>query len=109
MRIGLFCRVLFGLAVIALSAPLALAQSVADFYKGKTITLILTSGAGGGYDALARTLAPYLTSHIPGNPMVIVKNMPGAGGLTAANYLYNVAVKDGTVVGGAQNNIPFEP
>ncbi len=87
----------------------ALAQPVADFYKGKTVTLLLSSAAGGGYDALARTLANYLGRHIPGSPAVIVKNMAGAGGIVATNYLYNVAPKDGTTIGGVQNNTPFEP
>ncbi len=107
MRIGLFCRVLF--ALVALGAQPAPAESVADFYKGKTITLILSSGTGGGYDTLARVLAPYLPKYIPGSPTVIVKNMSGAGGLVAANHLYTVAAKDGTVIGGMQNNVPFEP
>src|SRR5712692_934046 len=87
----------------------ARAQSVADFYKGKTVTLLLSSAAGGGYDALARTIASHLGKHIPGAPAVIVRNMAGAGGIVATNYLYNVAPKDGTTVGGVQNNTPFEP
>jgi tripartite-type tricarboxylate transporter receptor subunit TctC len=96
-------------AVGALGAEPALAQSVADFYKGKTVTLIISSAAGGGYDALARTIANHLGKHIPGSPAVIVRNMAGAGGIVATNHLYSVAAKDGTVVGGVQNNTPFEP
>jgi tripartite-type tricarboxylate transporter receptor subunit TctC len=87
----------------------AKADSVADFYRGKTLTILISSGAGGGYDALARTLATYLPRHIPGSPTTVVKNMPGAGGIVATNYLYNVAPKDGLVIGGVQNNTPFEP
>jgi tripartite-type tricarboxylate transporter receptor subunit TctC len=109
MRISLLCRAVFALTAFVLASPPSWAEAVADFYKGKTVSIILSSGAGGGYDALARTLAPYLANHIPGNPTVIVKNMAGAGGLIAANNLYNVAAKDGTVIGGVQNNIPFEP
>jgi tripartite-type tricarboxylate transporter receptor subunit TctC len=90
-------------------ATSAQAQSAADFYKGKTVTLLISSAAGGGYDTLARTVANYLGRHIPGSPSVIVKNMAGAGGIVATNHLYNVAAKDGTVVGGVQNNTPFEP
>ncbi|MEA2987917.1 MAG: hypothetical protein QOG83_628 [Alphaproteobacteria bacterium] len=90
-------------------ASSAHAQTPADFYKGKTVTLLLSSATGGGYDALARTLANHLGKHIPGSPQVIVKNMAGAGGIVATNHLYNVAAKDGTVVGGVQNNTPFEP
>jgi tripartite-type tricarboxylate transporter receptor subunit TctC len=87
----------------------ALAQSPADFYRGKTVTLVISSATGGGYDALARVLANHLGRHIPGAPQVIVRNMAGAGGIVATNHLYNVAAKDGTVVGGVQNNTPFEP
>ncbi len=86
-----------------------LAQSPADFYKGQTVTIILSSAPGGGYDAVARTLAAHLPKHIPGNPTVVVKNMAGAGGIVAANFLYNVAPKDGLTIGGLQNNVPFEP
>jgi tripartite-type tricarboxylate transporter receptor subunit TctC len=96
-------------AVGALGLAPAHAQSVADFYKGKTVTLIISSAAGGGYDTLARTIANHLGKHIPGSPAVIVRNMAGAGGIVATNHLYSVAAKDGTVVGGVQNNTPFEP
>ena len=87
----------------------ASAQSVAEFYKGKTVTLIVSSAPGGGYDALSRTMAPHLSRHIPGNPTVVVRNMSGAGGIVAINHLFNVAAKDGTVIGSVQNNTPFEP
>lgn len=87
----------------------ALADDVADFYQGKTITVVISSSAGGGYDTLARTIARHLGDHIPGKPTLIVQNMPGAGGIVATNYLYNIAAKDGTVIGGVQNNTPFEP
>src|SRR5438105_6573059 len=73
------------------------------------VTLILGSAPGGGYDVLARTLAGHLSRHIPGSPQVVVRNMAGAGGIVATNYLYNVAPKDGTTIGGVQNNTPFEP
>ena len=97
------------LALGALFASPASAQSVAEFYKGKTISLIVSSAPGGGYDALSRTIAPHLSRHIPGNPSVVVRNMAGAGGILAVNHLFNVAAKDGTVIGGVQNNTPFEP
>ena len=107
----LSCRY-FG-ALLAAGAVLAAApsqaQSVAEFYKGKTVTLIVSSAPGGGYDALARTIAPHLSRHIPGNPTVVVRNMAGAGGIVAVNHLFNVAAKDGTVIGAVQNNTPFEP
>lgn len=110
MQLNLLRHVLCGFVAIgALYAEPARAQSAADFYKGKTVTIVISSGAGGGYDTLARTLAPHLSNHIPGSPTVIVKNMSGAGGLVAANHLYTVAAKDGSVIGGVQNNVPFEP
>ncbi len=96
------------IAAVASLTP-ASAQSVAEFYKGKTVTLIVSSATGGGYDALARTVAPHLARHIPGNPSVVVRNMSGAGGIVAVNHLFNVAAKDGTVIGCVQNNTPFEP
>jgi hypothetical protein len=89
--------------------PGALAQPAADFYKGKTVTLVVSSSPGGGYDIMSRTIAKYLGSHLPGNPRVLVQNMPGAGGIVAMNYFYNNAPKDGTVLGAMQNNTPFEP
>ncbi len=72
------------------------AQAASDFYKGKTITLLVGSTAGGGYDLYARTLARFLGAHIPGNPTVIVQNMPGAGSLTSVLYLDNAAPRNGT-------------
>ena len=97
------------LIIAALCASPALAQSPGEFYRGKTVALIVSSAPGGGYDALARTVAPHLSRHIPGNPAVVVRNMSGAGGIVAVNHLFNVAAKDGTVIGNVQNNTPFEP
>jgi tripartite-type tricarboxylate transporter receptor subunit TctC len=90
-------------------ANIAAADEVADFYRGKTVTLVVTNPAGGGYDLLARTIAPTLARHIPGNPSMIVQNMPGAAGLLATNHLYSIAAKDGTVIGSISNTVPFEP
>ena len=81
--------------VLGLASP-AGAQSVADFYKGKTFTIVAGSSAGGGLDLYARLLARHVGRHIPGAPTVIVQNMPGAGSLAAARHLYSVAPKDGT-------------
>lgn len=93
-----------------LAPTLAFAQqSVADFYRGKTVTLIVGFTAGGGYDLNARTLARHIGRHIPGNPNVIVQNMPGAGSLVSINYLANIAAKDGTVLGTFSRGIIFEP
>jgi tripartite-type tricarboxylate transporter receptor subunit TctC len=85
------------------------ADTVADFYKGKAVTVVVSSSAAGGYDTLARALARHIGKHLPGNPAFIVRNMPGAGGMTATNFLYNNADKDGSVIGLVQNNTPFEP
>lgn len=73
--------------------------AVESFYKGKTFTIVVGWKAGGGYDLYARTLSRHIGKYIPGNPTVIVQNMPGAGGLIAANHIYNVAPKDGTTIG----------
>jgi tripartite-type tricarboxylate transporter receptor subunit TctC len=85
------------------------ADPVADFYKGRTVTIVVSSSAAGGYDTIARAVARFMGRHLPGNPTFIVRNMPGAGGMTATNYLYNNAEKDGSVVALVQNNTPFEP
>lgn len=102
-RAALFC-----LLLIAAMQP-AQAQSVADVYRGQSISMVVSSSAGGGYDTLSRAVARYLGKHIPGNPAVIVRNMPGAGGILAMNYLANVAPRDGLTIGQVQNNTPFEP
>jgi tripartite-type tricarboxylate transporter receptor subunit TctC len=100
---------LFGAAAAFGFALPAYSQADDDFYAGKTITLILSSAAGGGYDAMSRILSQHLTRHIPGHPTIVIQNMPGAGGISATNYLFAIAPKDGTVIGGVQNNTPFEP
>ena len=90
-------------SALALPGSAFAQNSVADFYKkNSTVKIIVSSGAGGGYDLYARVFAQFLGRHIPGKPTVIVQNMPGAGGLVAANFIYNAAPKDGTVFGGVQ-------
>ena len=85
------------------------ADAVADFYKGKDLRMIVSTTAGTGYDTYARAVARHLPRHMPGNPSIIVQNMPGAGGIAAANHIYSVAPPDGTVFGMIQNTVPFEP
>ena len=92
---------------LGLSARLALADEVADFYKGRTIQVVVGYGAGGGYDLHARLLARHMGRHMPGNPTLVVQSMPGAGSLRAANYLYAIAPKDGTVLGIFARNMPL--
>jgi tripartite-type tricarboxylate transporter receptor subunit TctC len=84
---------------MVLSALPAKAQSVEEFYKGKTINLTIGFSVGGGYDLYARHLARFMGKHIPGNPTIVPQNMPGAGSLKAANYIYSAAPKDGTFFG----------
>lgn len=86
---------------------MAHAQDPANFYKGKTLTLLVGYGPGGGYDTYARILARFIGKYVPGHPNVVVQNMPGAGSLRATNYLYNIAPKDGTVIGTFARNIPL--
>lgn len=86
------------------SATPAWAQSAADFYKGKRLSIITSASPGGGYDQYARLLALHMFRHIPGEPPIVVQNMVGAEGLRAANHLYNVAAQDGTVIGGLSRN-----
>jgi tripartite-type tricarboxylate transporter receptor subunit TctC len=97
-------------AVIAgLSASVASAQSPADFYKGKNVDLYIGYSVGGGYDVYARILARYMGKHIPGNPTIVPKNMEGAGSLRLANWLYNVAPKDGSAFGIIGRGTGFDP
>src|SRR5262249_48920952 len=96
-------------AIVALIACASAFAQTPDFYKGKTVTVVVSSSPGGGYDTMARTIAKYLGRHLPGGPRVIVSNMPGAGGIVAMNYFYRSAPKDGTFIAAMQNNTPFEP
>src|SRR5687768_12209289 len=91
----------FGLAVIGLAALAAWSAPVAaqDYYAGKTIELVVGGGPGGGYDIYARTVARHIGRFIPGNPSIVVKNMPGASSNKAAQYITAIAPKDGTSVG----------
>ncbi len=108
-----------GIARIAFAAALAFAaligssrahaQSPAQFYRGKTISLYIGSSTGGVYDLYARLLARHIGRHIPGNPRIVPGNMEGAGSLRLANYLYNAARRDGTVLGTINRGAPFEP
>src|SRR5262249_59644120 len=75
------------------------AQAQADFFRGKTITMLIGYTSGGGYDLYARVLSKHIGRHIPGNPSIVPQNMPGAGSLRVANVLYNTAAKDGLTIG----------
>jgi len=116
LRNGLFAL----LAGAALMAPKVFAaqptpakpafdeKAVADFYRGKTVRIIVGFSAGGGYDQYSRLIGRHLSRHIPGNPNVLVDNMAGAGSMIAANHIYNAAPKDGTVIGNLSGPIVLE-
>jgi tripartite-type tricarboxylate transporter receptor subunit TctC len=89
--------------------PTTHAQPLADFYRGKTIEILVGAAAGGGYDVASRTIANHMGRHIPGHPTIVVRNMPGATGLLMTNQLYNVGKRDGTQMGMPTSNIPLEP
>jgi len=109
------------LLIAALASAPARAETVDEFYRGKRLTLIVGYGPGGGYDVFARLLARNFGKHIPGTPHILVQNMPGAGSLAAANYLYSIAPKDGSAFGliardmpllgllGSNSNVQFDP
>lgn len=93
----------------ALSAGPVRADAVEDFYRGKTVTVLSGNSASGAYSTYARILERHIGRHIPGNPSTLVKFMPGAGGITFANWLYNVAPKDGTAFGTFHQRMGLEP
>jgi tripartite-type tricarboxylate transporter receptor subunit TctC len=105
---GVACR-RAALVILLGSAPAHAQDPIANFYRGKTITIGVGFTAGGGYDLHARTLARFLGRHIPGNPSIVVKNVPGAAGLILANGLANTAPKDGTEIATFDRGIPLEP
>ena len=96
-------------ALLLVTAAPAVAQSANNFYRGKTISLLIGIQAGGAYDGYARLLARHLGRHIPGEPAVVPQNMPGAASLVLANYLYTAAPRDGLVVGAVQRGMPLSP
>jgi tripartite-type tricarboxylate transporter receptor subunit TctC len=102
------CALIAAIFIVAFGRA-AFADEVEDFYRGKTLTVLISYSVGGGYDLYARLLAHYLGAHIPGNPVVVPQNMPGAGGLRAANYLFSAAPKDGSMIGTFSRSIPTMP
>jgi tripartite-type tricarboxylate transporter receptor subunit TctC len=94
---------------LAVSCAPALADPVEDFYRGRNVTLVIGYSVAGGYDSYARVIARHLGNHIPGNPTILPQNMPGAGSLRSANYLYNAAPKDGSVIGMFSRGMAMEP
>src|SRR5438105_4965031 len=85
------------------------AQTPAEFYKGKNVTLLVGFGPGGDDDLWARVISKHMGNHIPGHPTIVPQNLPGAAGLLVVNRLYNATPKDGSVFGMINRGIPFEP
>ncbi len=104
-----FCAIAAALVLLVAPAAIALAQSVADFYKNRDMDLYIGYSTGGAYDFYARSIGRYMGHHIPGNPTLVPKNMEGAGSLRLANFLYRVAPHDGSTIGTIGRGIPFDP
>ncbi|MPZ40070.1 MAG: hypothetical protein GEU95_18840 [Rhizobiales bacterium] len=96
-------------SVVLLASGQAMAAAVTDFYKGRTVTIVVGYGAAASYDLYARLLSRHIGRHLPGQPNVIVQNMPGGSSLRASNYIYNVAPKDGSMLGVIRNGMALEP
>ena len=104
----LFVRAALAIALCSSAVFAADDSGIADFYRGRTVTIVVGSDAGGGYDLTARTLSRHMGKYIPGNPTIIVQNKPGASSLAAANYVYEAAPADGTVIAAVQRPVPFQ-
>lgn len=104
------CRFLLAAALaVPWLSPAVAADPVEDFYRGRSISLVIGYSIGGGYDTYARTLARHMGKYIPGQPSIVPRNMEGSAGLRAANYLYGVAPKDGTTIGTFARGLATEP
>src|SRR5215813_3764186 len=102
---------MIGAAVIIAASTLVSpshADPIADFYRGKTLRMLIGYGPGGGYDIYGRLVAEFLPRHLPGHPTIIPQNMPGAGSFVAAKYIYDVAPKDGTVLGSLAQTLALD-
>ena len=105
----IFARIAFGTLVAAAALP-AMAQTAEEFYRKNTqLTMIVPTAAGGGYDSYARLLAKHMSKYIPGRPTIMSSNMPGGGGIVAANFVYNIAPKDGTLMAILDRGTPTAP
>jgi tripartite-type tricarboxylate transporter receptor subunit TctC len=108
VRVRIFAPVILGIGALAAGVSAAAAESVASFYAGKSIELVIGYPPAGSNDIYGRIVARHLGKYIPGAPSIIVRNMPGAGSLVAANHIYNRAPKDGTVLGVVSAGIPLQ-
>src|SRR5580700_10388735 len=111
MGLGPIARLTLPFAMFALAAVMrpAGAQGVADFYRGRNVTLVIGFSVGGGYDLYARLLSRHLGRHIPGQPNIVAQNREGAGSERAMLYLYNAAPKDGSVIGTFSRSMAVAP
>jgi tripartite-type tricarboxylate transporter receptor subunit TctC len=109
-RRGLFLAVVLAVvAIAAFAVPARALETAADFYRGKNVTIVIGYPPASGYDVYARALARHIGDHIPGKPTIVPQNMPGAGSLKTANYIYNVAAKDGTTIGAINRSLATAP
>jgi hypothetical protein len=108
-KLGTTGKSLLLVAAVAMSASIARAENAVDFFKGRSISMIIGYSVGGGYDAYARLLAHHIGRHIPGEPSIVPQQMTGAGSLRAANYLFSVAPKDGSVLGTFSRSMGIAP
>src|SRR2546421_1477263 len=99
-------RIVPALAAL-LCATSATADPIEDFYRGKTVTIVTSTGVGGPFDLTARALARHMPRYLPGQPTMIVRNMPGGGNVLATNFMYTQAAKDGTFIATVNNIIPL--
>src|SRR6186997_1108211 len=104
---GFHTVVAFGLLAAASFAGAAQAQTPEEFYKGRTMRMLIPAAVGDSYDTEGRLIARHLSRFIPGNPTIVAENMPGASGRNVASYMYNVAPKDGSVIALVQQSIPL--
>jgi len=108
MNVRLICAAFYALAAPLVLPHTARADGLEDYYKGKELSFIVGFDVGGGYDLYARALSRHFGRHMPGKPGVIAQNMPGAGGIRAANYIYNIAPRDGSVIGMIDQSLPLQ-
>jgi tripartite-type tricarboxylate transporter receptor subunit TctC len=100
---------LWALVICTFMPPTARAQSVEEFFSGRQIKFVVGSAGGGGYESYSRLVIPYLSRHLPGHPLFVIQEMPGAAGMVAANYLYNIARHDGSEIGMVGRGVGVEP
>ena len=103
---AMFVRQTAVVLALASSLGVANADDIAEFYKGRTINIVSSGGVGGPIDLACRVVAKFISRHIPGNPTVVVRNMPGGGHVLMSNFMFTQAAKDGTYIGGVVNSIP---